>query len=205
MYILNLFIASTLYIIGITFGMYFAGFTYKELTHAELEEEIKKEQEMIKNMEILNFPHLYEDEMHEYDDLSLNYNKESLKDIIIEHEVPLNSVIMYYDHNKDSFCYYTKRGDVVYKYLNVVCRKYVIDNNCKELYKEGIEYIEEKENEINIDNCFMNKKKKLRDSDFKKESKIINKFIRMGTFEDYSTSNNLSSNNLSFTEYFLNK
>ena len=203
MYIINLFIASTLYIIGITFGLYFAGFTYKELTHEELEEENKKEQEMIKHMELLNFPHLYEDEINELDDLSLNHPYDTLKDIIIEHEVPLNSVIMYYDHNKDSFCYYTKNGDVGYKYLNVVCRKYVIDNNCKELYKEGIEYVQE-EKELNIDSCFSNKKKNKHK--MLRESKITNKFIRMGTYEDYYESKKiLPSNNLSFNDYFSNK
>lgn len=202
MYFINLCVASTLYIIGISLGMYFAGFTYKQLTHEELEEEKQKEQEMLKNMEILNFPHLYEDEIHEYDDFSKEYNKESLKDIIIEHEVPLNSVIMYYDHTTDAFCYYTKKGDVVYKYLNVVCRKYVIDNNCKELYKEGIKYIEEKEPILAIENCFFHKKEK---KNKVKESKITNKFIRMGSFEDYYTKKIPSSNHLSFTEYFSNK
>jgi len=205
MYIINLFIASTIYIIGITVGLYFAGFTYKELTIEELEEEIKKEKEMIKHMELLNFPHLYEDEINELNDLSLNYqyNKESLKDIIIELEVPLNSVIMYYDYTKDSFCYYTKNGDVGYKYLNVVCRKYVIDNNCKELYKDGIEYIQE-EKELIMDSCFSNKKKKKHN--MLRESKITNKFIRMGTYEDYYESKKiLHSNNLSFNDYFLNK
>ena len=201
MYFINLCVASTLYIIGISLGMYFAGFTYKELTHEELEEEIQKEQEMLKTMEILNFPHLYEDEIHEYDDFSKEYNKESLKDIIIEHEVPLNRVIMYYDHTIDAFCYYTKKGDVVYKYLNVVCRKYVIDNNCKELYKEGIEYIEEKEPILAIENCVFHKKEK---KNKVKESKITNKFIRMGSFEDYYTKK-IPSNILSFTEYFSNK
>ena len=204
MYFINLCVVSTLYIIGISLGMYFAGFTYKQLTHEELEEEIQKEQEMLKNMEILNFPHLYEDEIHEYDDFSKEYNKESLKDIIIEHEVPLNRVIMYYDHNTDSFCYYTKKGDVVYKYLNVVCRKYVIDNNCKELYKEGIEYIEEKEPILAIENCFFNKKEK-KNKVRTRESKITNKFIRMGSFEDYYSKKIPSSNPLSFNEYFLNK
>ena len=43
---------------------------------------------------------------------------------------------MFYDNDKEAFCYYTK-GDVIYKYLNVACRKYVIEYKCKHLYSSG--------------------------------------------------------------------
>jgi|TARA_B110000285_G_C15071544_1_gene588271 hypothetical protein len=198
MYIINLFIASTIYLIGITFGLYLSGYTYKQLTHEEIEKENIKEESMIHHMKLLNFQYLYEDELR---DLSLNsYDKENLK--IVELEVPLNYIIMYYDHVNDSFCYYTKNGDVGYKYLNVVCRKFVIDNNCKELYKEGFEPIEDTE-EILIDSCFSKKNK---DKPNKIKSKIINRFICMGTYEDYyETKKVVPKNNLSFMDYFSNK
>lgn len=196
MYILQLFVASALYLVGITFGLYFAGYTCKELTHEELAEENRKEQKMIELMELLNFPHLYEDELKE----AINdYDKEQLP--IIEFEVPLNRVLMYYDHKKETFCYYTKHGDVAYKYLNVVCRKFVIDNKCKELYKEGIEQLEEPK-EIIMDECFTKKRKKPAIL----KTKIINKFIRMGTYEDYYESKKVvPKNTLSFMDYFSKK
>lgn len=198
MYIVNLFIATTIYLISITFGLYISGYIYKPLTIEEIEEEDKKEQKMIEHMELLNFPHLYEDELN---DLSLNsYDKEKLN--MVELEVPLNMVMMYYDPSNEAFCYYTKNGDVGYKYLNVVCRKFVIDNNCKELYKEGMEPIEEPK-AVQMDNCFSIKKKHKPNTT---QSKIINKFIRMGTYEDYyETKKVVPTNNLSFMTYFSNR
>lgn len=191
---LNTFLSTILYFFSITLGLYLSGYTCKRLTLQEILEEEEKEQKMLEHMKLLNFPYLYEDELN---DLSLNptLNKESLKDIIIEMNVPMNSVIMYYD--KDSFCYYTKNGDVGYKYLNVVCRKYVIDNHCKELYKEGPEPVEEKK-ELNIDSCFLSIKPKPT-----RESKIVNKFIHMGTYEDYyELKRVVPKNNLSFMDFF---
>lgn len=197
MYLINTFLSTLLYFFSITLGLYLSGYTCKRLTHEELLEEETKEKAMLEHMKLINFPHLYEDEVN---DLSLNptLDKESLKDIIIEMKVPMNSVIMYYD--KDSFCYYTKNGDVGYKYLNVVCRKYIIDNNCKELYKEGNEPIEEKK-ELKTDSCFLSIKPKPI-----KQSKIVNKFIHMGTYEDYYESKRVvPKNTLSFMDYFSNK
>lgn len=194
---IHTFLGTILYFFSITLGLYLSGYTCKRLTHEEILEEEAKEQKMLEHMELLNFPYLYEEELN---DLSLNpmLDKESLKHCIVEIDVPMNRVIMYYD--KDSFCYYTKHGDVGYKYLNVVCRKYVIDNHCKELYKEGPELVEEKK-EMNMDSCFLSiKPKPIR------ESKIVNKMIHMGTFEDYYESKKVvPKNNLSFMDYFSNR
>lgn len=196
MYILELVIASSLYLVGITIGLYFSGYTYKQLTNEEIDEENRKEQKMIERMELLNFQHKYEDELK---DALNDYDKENLP--MIELEVPLNRVLMYYDPKKEIFCYYTKNGDVAYKYLNVVCRKFVMDNKCRELYKDGIETFEEPK-EITMDACFTKKRKKPTVS----ESKIINSFIRMGTYEDYYESKKVvPKNTLSFMDYFSKK
>jgi len=196
MYIINLFLATTVYMISIAFGFYLSGYTYKELTHEEVEEENKKEQKMIEHMELLNFQHLYEDE---FNDLSLNeVDIETLKNKYVELEVPLNKVIMFYDSAKDSFSYYTQKGDVLYKYLNVVCRKFIIEYNCKQLYKDGFETLPD-ERVLNIDNCFSKKYKPKP----KTESKLVNRFIHLGTIDDYYESKKVvSKNNLSFMDYF---
>lgn len=201
MYIIELFFASVVYIFGITFGLLLSGYTIKDISREEMEEEHKKEIAMIQYTELLNFQYLYEDELT---DLSLNPvdNPEILKNTIIQYDVPLNSVIMYYDHSGESFCYYTKFGDVSYKYLNVVCRKYVIDNNCKVLYKEGEEPAEPI-TETNMDGVFFQNKKK---TVLVREYKIINKFIHLGGFEDYyKLTNVVKVSNLSFMDYFSKK
>jgi hypothetical protein len=83
---------------------------------------------------------------------------------------------MYYDN--DAFYYYTK-GDVIYKYLNVACRKYVIEYNCKHLYMDNdtsklIETVDTEQNNIFI-------KKIEKPLLYKK----CNKFILRGSIEDY--------------------
>ena len=84
---------------------------------------------MIQYINKLDFEYKYLDEIELLEDIVLeeSYIKE-LENIKMEFEVPNNKLIIFY---KDStFMYYTEFGDIIYKYLNVACRKYVIDNNC---------------------------------------------------------------------------
>jgi hypothetical protein len=91
---------------------------------------------------------------------------------------------MYYDTEKEAFCYYTK-GDVIYKYLNVACRKYVIEHDCKHLYKvsENTKKIDKLSIEP-INNIFIKKTEKLNNELIKN----INKFILVGSLDDYEKS-----------------
>ena len=52
---------------------------------------------------------------------------------ILLENTPLGNVILHYEPNKDSFCYYSDRI-LPYKYIDTVCRKYVIKFNCVPLY-----------------------------------------------------------------------
>lgn len=194
-------IISMLYLIGAAVGLHLSGYTCKRLTHAEIEEEIELEQKMKTRIEVENFEYLYEDEIH---DISMTFLEndylEHLKTQMVEHKVPGNVVRMFYDQNK-GFCYYTKRGEVGYKYLNVVCRHYVIQHNCKALYNEGIETITTPTSP-EPDACF--KQKKTRPLVY--ETKRVNKFIHLGTFEDdHQRTHIIPTHSVSFQDYFLNK
>jgi hypothetical protein len=52
---------------------------------------------------------------------------------ILLENTPLGNVILHYEPNKDSFCYYSDRI-LPYKYIDTVCRKYVLKFNCVPLY-----------------------------------------------------------------------
>jgi len=52
---------------------------------------------------------------------------------ILLENTPLGNVILYYDSVKDTFCYYSDRI-LPYKYIDAVCRKYVIKFGCVQLY-----------------------------------------------------------------------
>lgn len=60
-------------------------------------------------------------------------NWKYLRNNILIENTPLGNVILYYDSVKDSFCYYSDRI-IPYKYIDTVCRKYVIRFNCVPLY-----------------------------------------------------------------------
>ena len=98
------------------------------------------------------------------------------KDNVVKVDIINNTVIMYYDPEKEAFCYYTK-GDVIHKYLNAVCRKYVIDFNCPSLYKDEDSRLITTEKFGN--QLFVKKVEKTL------IEKNINKFILCGTVEEY--------------------
>ena len=202
-------------IITIIFSFIFSGFFVKRLSIFEIDEEEKKEKEMIQYINKLDFEYKYLDEIELLEDIVLeeSYIKE-LENIKLEFEVPNNKLIIFY---KDStFMYYTEFGDIIYKYLNVACRKYVIDNNCLQIY--NYDKVDNKDNKVdNKDNKVDNKDNKVDNKDnkenkvennlfvkkkiIKKESieKKINKTRWLGTFSDMKNENKV--NNLSFIDF----
>ena len=62
---------------------------------------------------------------------------------IIEH-TPLGNVLMYYDNNQKTFCYYGPKS-IPFKYLETVARKYVQIFNCKLLYVDTKKELEKAE------------------------------------------------------------
>jgi len=99
------------------------------------------------------------------------------KDNVVKVDIINNTVIMYYDPEREAFCYYTK-GDIIHKYLNAVCRKYVIDFNCPSLYKDDTSHAIKT---VKFGNeLFVTKTEKTL------LEKNINKFILCGTLEEYN-------------------
>lgn len=54
-----------------------------------------------------------------------------------------NKVIMFYDQNEDAFLYYSTRSSYQYKVCNAICRNYVYDNSCVNLFvdEEELHYL----------------------------------------------------------------
>jgi len=140
-----------------------------------MSEEDELEKEMIDHSKNVMFEQLYIDEINELEDCSTSIID---KNNVVTLEIPFlnNKIIMYYDN--DAFYYYTK-GDVIYKYLNVACRKYVIEYNCRQLYMDDdvstlVESIDTENNNVFV-------KKVEKPLLYKK----CNKFILRGSIEDY--------------------
>jgi hypothetical protein len=47
---------------------------------------------------------------------------------------PCGNIVMKYDREQELFTYYSDKKDIPYKYLETVARKFVINNDCLELY-----------------------------------------------------------------------
>ena len=196
-YFLNL----QLYVIGILFGFYVSSVCIKnKYINNDTTEFDKLEEQMVENCKNYMFQFKYIDELNNMDSSMVNLILD--KNIVTTLEIPFlnNTIIMFYDIDKQAFCYYTK-GDVIYKYLNVACRKYVIENNCKHLYLET-----EPSKLINsvsfTNNIFVKKQDK------QLLNKNINKFILCGSLDDYNklqyTPNNV--NNINIKDFLsLNK
>ena len=107
---------------------------YKEV-EKEIEEEEEEEEEEVK---MVRYEDKYKDKIKEINSVEeINSDKKTLLDnlkfSIVMETTPNGNVLMYWDNNRSSFIYYSDTS-IPYRYLEVVARKYVIMNNCREIY-----------------------------------------------------------------------
>ena len=78
----------------------------------------------------------YLDEFRSMKDRSVSLTEEdllSLKNSFVVEYTPVGNVAMFYDHKRETFCYYSDTT-MPYRFLEVVGRKYVMSNNCKSIF-----------------------------------------------------------------------
>ncbi len=171
-------VSLLLHLISMVGGFYIATLMLPNYNKLNMDEEELLEEEMIEHCKRHMFTNMYLDELEvlEDSDSSKCINK---KDVITL-DIPFlnNTIIMFYDSDKEAFCYYTK-GDIIYKYLNVACRKYVIEYKCKHLYSEGESQIVKTLDTIKENAMFVKKVER------QLLHKDTNKFILCGSLEDY--------------------
>jgi hypothetical protein len=133
-------------------------------------------------------------DFHYHTILPFNYNAE---------------VILYYDYENKTFNYFAKNSDIHYKFLNSVCRSYVLKYHCVNLFQdeldikqfssneeeeEDYEKIEEEEEEEEFEtkttrtSVFYIKKTRTEKEKNKKKDlkeKTINKFLYKGNMGEY--------------------
>jgi hypothetical protein len=129
-----------LYLLFYQFIVLFAGFLlniYKEV-EKEIEDEKEEEEEEEKEIKMVPYEDKYKDKIKEINSVEeINSDKKTLLDnlkfSIVMETTPNGNVLMYWDNNRSSFIYYSDTS-IPYRYLEVVARKYVIMNNCREIY-----------------------------------------------------------------------
>jgi len=121
-----------------------------------------------------------------------------LKNKVLTYTVPyvLYKVIMYYDSELEGFCYYSN-ADIVYKYLDVVCRKYVLDFKCKQLYKFSEETKAVEKTPVLQRGPFVNKVERIL------LEKDTNRFIYKGKIKDYEKKQLELPKDISYRDFLI--
>ena len=70
---------------------------------------------------------------------------QGLKNNILIETTPIGNVLMYYDPDYEYFKYYSNSKEIPYKTLEAVAKKYVITNDCKQIYNDMSEEIARQE------------------------------------------------------------
>ena len=92
-----------------------------------------------------------------------------LKNSILMENTPLGNVVMYYDSKRSTFVYYSDTT-IPYRYLEVVSKKYVINNNCKKIYVDMEKELSEAQRKLEEKKKQEEKKKEYNDKKEELES-----------------------------------
>lgn len=88
----------------------------------------------------------YNDRFNELETRELTEDQlKGLKNNILIETTPLGNILMYYDQDYEYFKYYSNSKEIPYKILEAVAKKYVITNDCKQIYVDMSEEIERQE------------------------------------------------------------
>jgi hypothetical protein len=121
-----------------------------------------------------------------------------LKEKVLTYEIPYlkYNVIMYYDSEFNAFMYYSN-ADIVYKYLDIVCRKYVLEFNCKQIYKFSEETKAVETPTIVQRGPFVTKTERIL------LEKDTNRIIYKGKFDDYNKKETNPPKEITYQEFLL--
>lgn len=86
---------------------------------------------------------------------------DTLKNTLLFENTPLGNLIMFYDHSRDSFIYYSD-NTIPYRFLEVASRHYAVQNNCKSIH-------------INMPEELLDAEKKLEEKKKEEEKKALEK------------------------------
>jgi hypothetical protein len=117
-----------------------------------------------------------------------------LSNKVLHYEIPYinQKIILFYDHKKGGFSYYANSG-IIYKYLNVAARRYVLDFACKQIFKEMVPSMKKEEKTVTFGNFVPKVGKTLLEKD-------LNQYHYLGTFQDFERKP-VNHKKIDFSEY----
>lgn len=114
---------------------------------------LEKKRRQIKQVEsvesvVIKFEDKYLDQYKTLKPVFLSEDRlETLKNTLLFEGTPLGNLIMFYNHSRESFTYYSDNA-IPYRFLEVASRHYVIQNNCKSIHINMLEELSEAENRL---------------------------------------------------------
>jgi len=169
-----------LYGVSMAFSFLFTGLFIKPLSSKELEDDANEEKLALARLDEQNFEYKYLDEYEQLEEKDIDVDVLKGKETTLEIPFLKATIIMFYE---DGFKYYCNT-DVIHKYLNVACRKFVIEHDVKQLYIDGKEEVIQKEVKSESE-LFVTKPETIT------VDKKCNQFIRLGSIHDYNDKNNI--------------
>lgn len=109
----------------------------------------KTEQNMIEEEKETIFEDTYKEEFDSLEKKEIP-DKEITDSYSSHVDTPLGDVVMCYDLDKKHFNYYSNRRNIPARFLDVVAQKFVIDHDCRAIYKEEELESESEEEQDNI-------------------------------------------------------
>lgn len=121
-----------------------------------------------------------------------------LKEKVLTYEIPYVNykVIMYYDSELKAFMYYSN-ADIIYKYLDIACRKYVLEFNCKQIYKFSEETKAVETPTVVQRGPFVTKTERIL------LEKDTNRIIYKGKLDEYDKKECVAPKEISFQEFLI--
>lgn len=135
----------------------------KEKEKKEKEKEIKPEEE---KKEKIKYEDKYLDQYEKMESIVLSEDRlETLKKTILFENTPLGNLIIFYNHSRESFTYYSD-NTIPYRFLEVASRHYAVQNNCKSIHVHMLTELSEAEKKM------QEKKEKKQQQEKEKEERI---------------------------------
>uniref|UniRef100_A0A6C0HC05 Uncharacterized protein n=1 Tax=viral metagenome TaxID=1070528 RepID=A0A6C0HC05_9ZZZZ len=126
---------------------------------------------------------------------------EGLKNMILMENTPLGNVIMYYDKSRETFIYYSD-SNIPYRYLEVISRKYVVMNDCKQIHidmdqeiKEALEKLEQRKQEEQEKRKQLEQEKQKTDENHSTTNTFVKKDV-FAKLKKYNTNTSLKSSGI---------
>jgi hypothetical protein len=114
-----------------------------------------------------------------------------LKNSILMEKTPLGNVVMFYNHARTSFEYYSD-SSIPYRYLETVSRKYVTTYQCKCIYVDMMQQIKEAQEKLDEKKRKEDEEKKQKENQKEKEIQTVVKKDIFVKFKSYNKDTSIS-------------